>query len=136
MSAVLVLDGLVKNFGSLKVTDNVSLELRHDECHALIGPNGAGKSTLINLVAGNLALERLTTVHGHEGVQQAFTEVLNGYPNEVNAWFGAGIVAGGGTTKWSGADVEGGDALSDCLSHAGPAFSGGGTRAAAFAYDF
>ena len=57
MSAVLVLDGLVKNFGSLKVTDNVSLELRRDECHALIGPNGAGKSTLINLVAGNLALE-------------------------------------------------------------------------------
>jgi branched-chain amino acid transport system ATP-binding protein len=57
MSAVLALDSLVKNFGSLRVTDNVSLELRRDECHALIGPNGAGKSTLINLVAGNLALE-------------------------------------------------------------------------------
>ncbi len=54
MTAVLVLDSLVKRFGSLSVTDNVSLELRHDECHALIGPNGAGKSTLINLVAGNL----------------------------------------------------------------------------------
>ena len=57
MSAVLVLDSLVKNFGSLRVTDHVSLELRHDECVGLIGPNGAGKSTLINLVAGNLALE-------------------------------------------------------------------------------
>lgn len=57
MNAVLVLEDLVKSFGSLKVTDHVSLELRDDECHALIGPNGAGKSTLINLVAGNLALE-------------------------------------------------------------------------------
>ena len=46
MNAVLVLEDLVRSFGSLKVTDHVSLELRHDECHALIGPNGAGKSTL------------------------------------------------------------------------------------------
>ncbi len=57
MSAILELEGLVKNFGSLRVTDNVSLDLRRDECHALIGPNGAGKSTLINLVVGNLAVE-------------------------------------------------------------------------------
>ncbi|MEM9107191.1 MAG: ABC transporter ATP-binding protein [Pseudomonadota bacterium] len=57
MSAVLILDGLVKNFDSLCVTDNVSLELRPNECHGLIGPNGAGKSTLINLVAGNLKPE-------------------------------------------------------------------------------
>lgn len=57
MTPVLELVDLVKNFGSLRVTDRVSLELRPDECHALIGPNGAGKSTLINLVSGTLALE-------------------------------------------------------------------------------
>ncbi|MEX3007823.1 ABC transporter ATP-binding protein [Hoeflea sp. TYP-13] len=57
MSTILALEGLVKNFGSLRVTDDVSLELRRDECHALIGPNGAGKSTLINLVSGNLGVE-------------------------------------------------------------------------------
>ena len=58
MTAILTLEGLVKNFGSLRVTDNVSLDLRPNECHALIGPNGAGKSTLINLVSGSLAVER------------------------------------------------------------------------------
>ncbi|MEM6463124.1 MAG: ABC transporter ATP-binding protein [Pseudomonadota bacterium] len=57
MSALLQLEGLVKNFGSLCVADNVSLELRRNECHALIGPNGAGKSTLINLVSGNFRPE-------------------------------------------------------------------------------
>lgn len=57
MSAILSLDGLVKNFGSLRVTDDVSLEVRRDECHALIGPNGAGKTTLINLVSGDLPVE-------------------------------------------------------------------------------
>ena len=58
MSVVLALDGLVKSFGSLLVTDNVTLDLKPGECHALIGPNGAGKTTLINLVSGTLAADR------------------------------------------------------------------------------
>jgi branched-chain amino acid transport system ATP-binding protein len=49
---VLVLDGLSKSFGALKATDDVSLDLRPGEIHALIGPNGAGKSTLVNQIAG------------------------------------------------------------------------------------
>ena len=51
---VLVISGLVKNFGALKATDHVDLDLRPGEIHALIGPNGAGKSTLINQIAGTL----------------------------------------------------------------------------------
>lgn len=51
---VLSIRGLCKNFGALKATENVSMELRPGEIHALIGPNGAGKSTLIHQIAGTL----------------------------------------------------------------------------------
>ena len=52
---VLATHGLVKRFGALTATDNVSLDLRPGEIHAVIGPNGAGKSTLIAQIAGGLA---------------------------------------------------------------------------------
>lgn len=51
---VLALGHLAKSFGALKVTDDVSLDLRPGEVHALIGPNGAGKSTLIHQIAGSI----------------------------------------------------------------------------------
>ncbi len=43
---------LTKRFGGLLVTDDVSLEIRPGELHAIIGPNGAGKTTLINQLSG------------------------------------------------------------------------------------
>ncbi|ANQ84292.1 ABC transporter ATP-binding protein [Azoarcus olearius] len=46
--------GLVKQFGRLRATDEVSIEVAPNEVHALIGPNGAGKSTLVNLISGML----------------------------------------------------------------------------------
>ncbi|MES5098509.1 ABC transporter ATP-binding protein [Agrobacterium sp. BA1120] len=52
--AVLQIDNLVKNFGALRATDGVTLDLRTGEIHALIGPNGAGKSTLIHQICGTL----------------------------------------------------------------------------------
>ena len=56
MSADIVLscEGLVKRFGGITATDNVSLQLLRGARHALIGPNGAGKTTLINLLTGVL----------------------------------------------------------------------------------
>lgn len=46
---------LHKSFGSLTVTNGVSLRLEKGERRAVLGPNGAGKTTLFNLLAGVLA---------------------------------------------------------------------------------
>jgi branched-chain amino acid transport system ATP-binding protein len=52
---LLAVAGLVKRFGGLTATDNVSLDIRAGEIHAIIGPNGAGKTTLIAQLAGEMA---------------------------------------------------------------------------------
>lgn len=46
--------GLCKRFGAVLATDEVSVDLRAGEIHAIIGPNGAGKSTLISQICGAL----------------------------------------------------------------------------------
>lgn len=51
---VLKVENLSKSFGALKASNDVSLDLRPGEIHALIGPNGAGKSTLIKQISGGL----------------------------------------------------------------------------------
>ncbi|UXN06520.1 ABC transporter ATP-binding protein [Bartonella sp. HY761] len=54
MTAIFEVSGLLKNFGGLAVTNNVSLSMQKGDRLALIGPNGAGKTTLVNLVTGHL----------------------------------------------------------------------------------
>jgi branched-chain amino acid transport system ATP-binding protein len=53
MSA-LVLRGLAKSFGGLRVTANIDLAVEPGERRLIIGPNGAGKTTLFNLITGEL----------------------------------------------------------------------------------
>jgi branched-chain amino acid transport system ATP-binding protein len=43
---------IIKDFGKLRAVNNVSLEIRKGDIHAIIGPNGAGKSTYFNLITG------------------------------------------------------------------------------------
>lgn len=54
MTGGLTTQGLVKRYGALLVTDQVSLDIIPGEIHAVIGPNGAGKTTLINQISGEL----------------------------------------------------------------------------------
>ena len=54
MTAVLETRGLLKRFGGITPTDNVSIQVERGARRALIGPNGAGKTTLINLLTGVL----------------------------------------------------------------------------------
>jgi len=49
---VLRTHSLVKRFGGITATNDVSLDIRRGARHALIGPNGAGKTTLINQLTG------------------------------------------------------------------------------------
>jgi branched-chain amino acid transport system ATP-binding protein len=51
---VLRVDNLVRRFGGIMATDNLSLEVPRGELHAIIGPNGAGKTTLISQLTGQL----------------------------------------------------------------------------------
>jgi len=49
---VLSAQNLVKRFGGISATSDVSLSVAAGARHALIGPNGAGKTTLVNLLTG------------------------------------------------------------------------------------
>lgn len=51
---LLSIRNLCKSYGSLKVSDDISLDFLPGEVHALIGPNGAGKTSLIHQLAGSL----------------------------------------------------------------------------------
>ena len=66
--AVLRIEDLSKNFGGLRVTDHVTLDVMPGELHALIGPNGAGKTTLINQISGLLAPDAGRIVFAGEDV--------------------------------------------------------------------
>jgi multiple sugar transport system ATP-binding protein len=50
--AGVTLKNLVKQFGSTKVVDNLSIEIQDKEFAVLVGPSGCGKTTALRMIAG------------------------------------------------------------------------------------
>ena len=55
MSEIIIrTENLSVQFGALKATNNVSLEIEKNKFTTILGPNGAGKTTFFNLLSGQL----------------------------------------------------------------------------------
>jgi len=52
MEYVIEMLGIRKEFPGIVANDNITLQLKQGEIHALLGENGAGKSTLMNVLFG------------------------------------------------------------------------------------
>ncbi len=55
---ILAVRGASRSFGAVRALDDMTLEVRPGEIHALVGPNGCGKTTLLNALSGFVRLQR------------------------------------------------------------------------------
>lgn len=75
---------ITKEFPGIKANDDITLQLRKGEVHALLGENGAGKSTLMSVLFGLYQPEQGT-------IKKNGREVKVNNPNDANA-LGIGMV--------------------------------------------
>ena len=75
---------ITKRFPGIIANDDITLQLRHGEIHALLGENGAGKSTRMSVLFGLYQAEEGTT-------KKDGKEVKINNPNDANA-LGIGMV--------------------------------------------
>src|SRR5215813_15299667 len=92
MAPVLETINLVKRFGGITASNDITLSVETGARHALIGPNGAGKTTLVNLLTGMLRpTEGRILLDGQDITDtQAYTRVHLGLARtfQINQLFG------------------------------------------------
>jgi len=65
--AIVRIEGVVKDFGPLRVLDGVGFRVARGQVAAIVGRSGSGKSTLLRCIAGLETVQSGTiTVCGHE----------------------------------------------------------------------
>lgn len=74
---MLNIHNLSKHFGGVHANQNVDLQLKPQQIHALIGPNGAGKSTLIAQIAGELMPDKGRIVFKDQDISRLKPEQRN-----------------------------------------------------------
>ncbi|MDR0324427.1 MAG: ABC transporter ATP-binding protein [Treponema sp.] len=84
MDYLIEMNGITKVFPGIVANDDVTLQLKNGEIHALLGENGAGKSTLVNVLFGLYQAEK------GEIKKAGQTVVING-PNDAKK-LGIGMV--------------------------------------------
>ncbi len=71
-NATIVVEGLVKAFGSFKAVDGVTFQVQRGTIFGFLGPNGAGKTTTIRILLGLLEpTEGSATVLGYDVAREA-----------------------------------------------------------------
>jgi len=84
MDYIIEMNGITKVFPGVIANDDVTLQLKKGEIHALLGENGAGKSTLMSILFGLYQAEKGTILKQGRPVQ------ING-PNDATK-LGIGMV--------------------------------------------
>lgn len=69
--SVLSLRSISKRFGPVHANNDISIEFRSGEIHALLGENGSGKSTLLSIASGSLAPDSGTVEIGGQPLTSA-----------------------------------------------------------------
>ena len=67
---LLIVDGVHKEYGSVRAVDGVSVEVNAGEIVALLGPNGAGKTTLIRMLVGLTRPDRGSVAYRIDGAER------------------------------------------------------------------
>ena len=75
MEKIIEIKQLVKDYGSFRAVDNLSLDVFHGDVFGFLGPNGAGKSTTIRML--------LTLISPTSGSINLFGKELKSNRNQI-----------------------------------------------------